>query len=106
MGVMVDRVHRERTHEVIQRIARTYHAWRGENEVGESREVPGFCQSTSLMEILQHGDVLTPGQYVGVEVQDDDEPSAATMARLVVQLREQQAEAAGWMRRWGATQRG
>jgi type I restriction enzyme M protein len=41
--------------------------------------------------------VLTPGRYgyVGVEaVPDDGEPFEKKMARLVAQLREQQAEAA------------
>ena len=32
LGVMVDRIHRELTDEEIARIARTYHAWRGEKE--------------------------------------------------------------------------
>jgi type I restriction enzyme M protein len=48
----------------------------------------------TLEEIRKHGWVLTPGRYVGAEVQDeDDEPFEEKMARLVAQLREQQAEA-------------
>lgn len=39
--------------------------------------------------------MLTPGRYVGAEARKDDgEPFEEKMARLVVQLREQQAEAA------------
>ncbi|HXH23842.1 MAG TPA: N-6 DNA methylase [Vicinamibacterales bacterium] len=95
MGRMVDRTHRELTDEDIARIARTYHAWRGEKEAGEYKDVPGFCKSATLEEIRKHGHVLTPGRYVGAEAQEDDgEPFEEKMRRLVAQLREQQAEAA------------
>nr|WP_041332704.1 N-6 DNA methylase [Roseiflexus sp. RS-1] len=94
MGQMVDRTHRELTDEEIARIADTYHAWRGEKEAGEYKDVPGFCKSATLDDIRRHGYVLTPGRYVGAEAaEDDDEPFEEKMKRLVVQLREQQAEA-------------
>ena len=32
MGTMVDRVHRELTDEEIQKIAETYHSWRGDKD--------------------------------------------------------------------------
>ena len=95
MGRMVDRTHRELTDEEIQRIARTYHAWRGEPDAGEYEDIPGFCKSATLEEIRKHGYVLTPGRYVGAEEQeDDDEPFEEKMWRLVNQLREQRTEAA------------
>jgi len=95
MGVMVSRTHRELTDEEIQRIARTYHAWRGQEEAGEYADVPGFCKSATIEEIRKNGYVLTPGRYVGAEVrEDDDEPFDEKMKRLVATLREQQAEAA------------
>jgi type I restriction enzyme M protein len=95
LGRMVDRTHRELTDEDIARIANTYHAWRGEKEAGEYQDVPGFCKSATLDEVRKHGYVLTPGRYVGAEAQaDDGEPFEQKMARLVAQLREQQAEAA------------
>ncbi len=95
LGRMVDRTHRELTDEDIARIARTYHAWRGEKEAGHYEDVPGFCKSATLEEIRKHGHVLTPGRYVGAAPQaDDGEPFEQKMARLVAQLREQQAEAA------------
>ncbi|MDW7760677.1 MAG: class I SAM-dependent DNA methyltransferase [Acidobacteriota bacterium] len=95
MGRMVDRTHRELTDEDIARIAKTYHAWRGESEAGEYADVPGFCKSATLDEIRKHGHVLTPGRYVGAEAQkDDDEPFEEKMKRLTEQLCEQQAEAA------------
>ena len=95
LGRMVDRTHRELTDEDISRIAETYHAWRGEDGVGEYTDTPGFCKSSALEEVRKHGHVLTPGRYVGAEVQEDDgEPFEEKMARLTAQLREQQAEGA------------
>lgn len=95
MGVLVDRTRRELTDEEIKKIADTYHAWRGEKDAGEYQDVPGFCKSATLDEIRKHGHVLTPGRYVGAATQaDDGEPFAEKMARLVAQLREQQAEGA------------
>lgn len=94
LGRMVDRTHRELTDEEIARIANTYHAWRGEKDAGEYADVPGFCKSATLDEVRKHGYVLTPGRYVGAEIREDDgEPFALKMQRLVAQLREQQAEA-------------
>ena len=41
----------------------------------------------------KHGQVLTPGRYVGAEPQaDDGEPFPEKMARLAAQWREQQEE--------------
>jgi type I restriction enzyme M protein len=95
MGVLVDRTRRELTDEEIQKIARTYHAWRGEPEAGDYADVAGFCKSATLDEIRKHGYVLTPGRYVGAaEVQDDGEPFEEKMARLAAQWRQQRGEAA------------
>jgi type I restriction enzyme M protein len=95
LGRMVDRTHRELTDEDIARIAGTYHAWRGEKATGKYADVPGFCKSATLDEIRKHGYVLTPGRYVGAEVQEDDgEPFEEKMKRLSSTLREQQADAA------------
>ncbi len=55
----------------------------GEKEAGDYQNVPGFCKSTTLDEVRKHGYVLTPGRYVGAEVQQDDEPFEEKMARLV-----------------------
>ncbi|MFN3626066.1 MAG: type I restriction-modification system subunit M [Hyphomicrobium sp.] len=103
MGVMVDRTHRELTEAEITKIAGTYHLWRGEKdvppEVVEGRtayeDIPGFCKAAPLEEIRKHGHVLTPGRYVGAEERDEDEePFAQKMARLVAEWRKQQEEAA------------
>jgi len=94
MGRLVDRTHRELTNEEIEKIARTYHAWRGEPDAGEYQDIPGFCKRATIDEIRRHGYVLTPGRYVGREVQkQDDEPFQVKMVRLVAELRRQQTEA-------------
>jgi len=96
MGTMIDRVHRELTEEDIQKIAETYHAWRGDKDCKvKYKDIPGFCKRVITEEIRKHGYVLTPGRYVGAPPQEeDDEPFEEKMRRLVGQLREQQAEAA------------
>jgi type I restriction enzyme M protein len=87
MGQLVDRVHRDLTDEEISRIARTYHAWRGEKDAGKFEDVPGFCKSAKTEEIAAHGYILTPGRYVGAEeAEDDDEPFEEKMKRLTQTL--------------------
>ncbi len=94
MGRMVDRTHRELTEEEIERIARTYQAWRGEKDAGEYEDVPGFCKSATIEEVRKHGHVITPGRYVGTEAQEDDgEPVEEKMQRLTARWREQMEEA-------------
>ena len=46
-----------------------------------------------LAEIAAHGNVLTPGRYVGAEeVEDDGDPFEEKMPRLVAELHAQFAE--------------
>ena len=93
LGRMVDRTHRELTAEDIDRIADTYHRWRGAD--GDYQDAPGFCRSVPLDELRRQDHVLTPGRYVGAApVEDDGEPFADKMRRLVADLSEQQAEGA------------
>lgn len=93
MGAMIDRVHRELTDEDIQRIANTYHGWRGDKDSGKYEDIPGFCKSATTDEIKSHGYVLTPGRYVGAEeLEEEGEPFEEKMARLTKQLSEQFAE--------------
>jgi len=88
MGVMVDRRHRELTDEDIQKIASTYHAWRGEG--GKYQDIKGFCKSAKLDEIQKHDYILTPGRYVGAEdVEEDDEAFDEKMKKLTAELAEQ-----------------
>ena len=101
LGTLVDRVHRELTDADIQKIAGTYHAWRGDRVTGLApstmpyADIPGFCKSATTEEIKGHGFVLTPGRYVGAEeVEEDDEPFDQKMTRLTTELDAQFAESA------------
>jgi type I restriction enzyme M protein len=98
LGKMIDRVHRELTGEDIQRIAGTYHAWRGEPAPARRskyEDVAGFCKSAKLEEIRSHGHMLTPGRYVGAEeAEDDGEPFEQKMKRLTATLKKQFADSA------------
>jgi type I restriction enzyme M protein len=94
LGQLIDRTQRELTDEEIERIARTYHAWRGEKDAGEYADVPGFCKSATLEEIRAHGHVLTPGRYIVAAAQEDDgEPFEEKVQRLTATLSERVAEA-------------
>src|SRR6185295_630046 len=90
LGTMADRVHRELTDTDIAKIAGTYHAWRGDKNAEDYTDVPGFCKGATLGEIRKHGNVLTPGRYVGAEAAEDDgEPFEEKIRRLTETLREQ-----------------
>lgn len=94
MGSMVDRVHRELTNLDVQRLANTYHLWRGDDELSDRgtegraySDIAGFCYGASADEIAAHGYVLTPGRYVGAElIDDDEEPFEDKFARLQSEL--------------------
>jgi type I restriction-modification system DNA methylase subunit len=61
MGVLRDRTHRELTDDEVQKIADTYHAWRGERvESGKYEDVPGFCKAATLDEIKKHDYISHP----------------------------------------------
>jgi len=93
MSHLIDRTHRDLTDEEIQKIASTYHAWRGEKDAGKYEDVAGFCRSVSIKEIESHGFVLTPGRYVGTEdIEEDDEAFEEKMKYLTNQLTAQFTE--------------
>lgn len=95
MGTMADRVRRELTNADIAMISGTYHAWRGDADAGEYADVAGYCRRATLDEIRKHGHVLTPGRFVGAEeIEEDGEPFAERMPRLITTLTQQQAEGA------------
>jgi type I restriction enzyme M protein len=112
MGTLIDRVHRELTDADLDKITRTYHAWRGDQSIpspatrgkvpkadgGDSStyaDIPGFCKSATTAEIAAHGHVLTPGRYVGAEeIENDGEPFEEKMSRLVAELKAQFEESA------------
>lgn len=93
MGSLVDRVHRDLSDEEIGEIARTYHAWRGEEKDGVYEDKPGFCKAATLEEIKSHDYVLTPGRYVGAaDIEDDGISFEEKMTELSATLYEQMRE--------------
>lgn len=95
LGRMISRVQAELTDAVIERIATTVAAWRGEASDETYADLPGYCRSVPLAEIAEHGHVLTPGRYVGAEaVEEDDEAFADKMQALTEKLGEQMAKGA------------
>lgn len=117
LGSMISRVQCEFTDAIIEKIASTVAAWRGQisprplagegpgekasatsaaDQINETyADIPGYCRSVTLAEIAEHGHVLTPGRYVGAEaVEDDDEAFAEKMQKLTETLGEQMAKGA------------
>ena len=95
MGALVpgSRKQKELSEDEVARIARAYHAWRGEPDAGAYADEPGFCKAASLDEIAKHTFVLTPGRYVGAgAAEEDGEPFEEKFERLMGELREQFAE--------------
>ncbi|MCM1385765.1 MAG: type I restriction-modification system subunit M [Bacillus sp. (in: Bacteria)] len=84
LGHMVDRKVRELSEEDIQKIASTYQNWR---QGREYEDIQGFCKEASIEEIEKQDFILTPGRYVGIEEQEDDEePFEEKMLRLTSEL--------------------
>lgn len=100
LGSNVSRVQIELLDSDIERIAQTVANWRGmplavDGDVTGYIDVPGFCRSVKLAEIAEHGYVLTPGRYVGVEsLTDDEEAFVEKMQALTALLGEQMAKGA------------
>jgi len=93
MGTVVDRVHRDLSEQEILHISRTYHAWRGEINVGTYKDVPGFCMNAKAEGIAAQGYILTPGRYVGAEeVEDEGAPFDESFPHLVTRLKDQLLE--------------
>lgn len=92
LGHMVDRTRKEFSDADIDKITRAYHAWRGEENAGAYKDVPGFCKAASLEEIRAHNYVLTSGRYVGAaDVEEDTVPLVERLAVLSQRLDEQNA---------------
>ncbi len=115
LGHMVSRAERAFSDADIQKIADTYHAWRGmdrlqvgtkdvtdtaiEGDAGdveapdEYEDAPGFCKSVTIAEIKDARYALTPGRFVGMTAATDDgvpleERVEVLRGRLLEQLSE------------------
>ena len=94
MGRMLDGIRRELTGDDIDRIARTYRAWCGDQTTDGYADASGFCKSAKPDEVRKHGYVLAPDRYIGAEPEPDGgKPFKLKMSGLAAQWEEQQAEA-------------
>ena len=90
MGTMVSRKNRELSYKNedgsdgdILKIAATFKAF----HAGTLEDIKGFCAVVATEEIARQDYILTPGRYVGIEVQEDDgEPFEEKMTRLTSEL--------------------
>ncbi len=82
---MIDRKVRELSEDDIRKIADTYQNWR---QGKEYEDIQGFCKEASLEEIGGQDYILTPGRYVGIEQEKDDdgEPFEEKLQRLTSEL--------------------
>ncbi|MDE0627674.1 MAG: hypothetical protein OXH99_14870 [Bryobacterales bacterium] len=57
-------------------------------------DVHGYCKSATVDKLREHGHVLMPGRYIGMEPHEDDAESFEDKTqRLAVEWREQREEA-------------
>jgi type I restriction enzyme M protein len=92
MGRKISRTQIELSDEQIERVASTYHRWRGTEE-GVYTDETGFCKSATLTDIENARFALSPGRYVGAAASKEDGTAfAERMATLVDQLADEMTE--------------
>lgn len=72
LGYMKTRVIRDFKDNEIAKIEETYKKWRNKDGY---EDIAGFCKSATLEDIAGHDFVLTPGRYVGIVHEEDDDVS-------------------------------
>lgn len=90
MGKLINRKTRELTNgsenpdeNDIGIIASTYHAWKS----GKAYEdVPGFCRSALVSDVVASDYVLTPGRYIGLPDDEDDFDFSERVQTLTAEL--------------------
>lgn len=83
MGTMKSRKLRELNDDDIKKLGDTYDKY----EAGTLENEKGFCAVVDTAEIAKHDYILTPGRYVGIKEQvEDQEPFDKKMKRLTGEL--------------------
>jgi type I restriction enzyme M protein len=92
LGEMINRRNRTLTNADVNKIATTYHEWKRKN--GNYQDIKGFCKSATLEDIEKHKFVLTPGRYVGIpDEEEEDITFEEKMELLTAELSLQMGEA-------------
>lgn len=92
MGQKISRTQIELADVDIERIATTYHRWRGTAD-GAYDDESGFAMSAAHADIEAAGFTLSPGRYVGASESEEDEIAfEERMATLVDQFTDEMAE--------------
>jgi type I restriction enzyme M protein len=92
MGRKISRTQIELAEEEVEKVASTYHKWRGTTEE-DYADIPGFCKGSDLKEIEAVGFTLSPGRYVGAPESEEDEIAfEERMSTLIEQLADEMAE--------------
>lgn len=85
----VSRSQNKLTDEHIEKIASTVKSYRGENDVREYEDEKGFCKVSNIKEIANNRYIITPGRYVGVaDDNEQEEKFEKKMQRISAELRE------------------
>ncbi len=93
MGRKISRTQIDLTDDEIERVARTYHAWRGTEADHAYTDEPGFCKGAAVEEIETAGFTLSPGGYVGAPESEEEEIEfEERVATLVDQLADEFSE--------------
>lgn len=87
LGTPISRTQIEFSDEEIAKIADTFNAWAN----GKYEDVDGFCASVTRQDIAKNGDSLSPGRFIGTEVDDSESAEDFTerMSILTTDLAEQ-----------------
>jgi len=90
LGTMISRRQKELTDADIQKITETYHNWRGKDGLNKYKDIPGFCKSATMDEVITNNYMLTPGRYIdSKEEEGDGEVFEDKMKKLTGILAEQ-----------------
>lgn len=88
MGSPYEKKYIELTEEDRKKIADTYHAWQLEGYEDNYSDVPEYCYSASLDEIMEKGFTLVPSRYIEFINRDESIDFDTKMKSLQTELRE------------------
>jgi type I restriction enzyme M protein len=84
LGRMISRRYRELTDDDIVAVAGVYHCWRDSDS--QYKDMPGFCKSAQLKDIIHQEYLLTPARYVGIAGAEEKEDNIIPFSQKIKQL--------------------